>query len=49
MVYKVIYMLVCWAVVLTTTPPVPGVAVAVFLIVSAELLELLYMRRRLAA
>jgi hypothetical protein len=49
MVYKVIYMLICWAIVLMTTPPVPGVAVAVFLIVSAELLELVYMRRRLAA
>lgn len=46
MLYKVFYMLLCWGAVLLFSPAVPGIAVAVFLIISAELFELLYMRRR---
>lgn len=43
--YKVLYMLICWGALLLVPLPVPGVAVAIFLIVSAEFFELLYMRR----
>ncbi len=44
--YKVFYMLACWGAVLVLPVALPGVAIAVFLIVSAEFFELLYMRQR---
>ncbi|SDL22384.1 Na+-driven multidrug efflux pump [Geoalkalibacter ferrihydriticus] len=47
--YKFFYLLICWGLILLWTPPIPGVAVAIFLIVSAELLELIYMHLRCRA
>ncbi|WP_429884312.1 hypothetical protein [Geoalkalibacter halelectricus] len=47
--YKFLYLLLCWGLILLWTPPLPGVAVAVFLIISAELLEWVYMHLRCRA
>ena len=45
-IYKVLFILLCWIPFLLTTVPVPGVAVAVFLLMSSELFEALYLRTR---
>lgn len=44
--YKLIYLLLCWVFLLLVPLPVPGVAIAIFLIVSAEFYELIYLRQR---
>ncbi len=43
-VYKVAYLLLCWGFLLIVPLPVPGVAVAIFLLVSAEFYEAYYLR-----
>ena len=43
--YKVGYLLLCWALLSLVPLPVPGVALALFLLLSAELIELHYLRR----
>ncbi len=45
-VIKVGYLLLCWGAQLWLSLPVPGIALALFLLLSAELLELLYLRAR---
>lgn len=44
--YKLLYLLGCWVFLLLVPLPVPGVAIAIFLIVSTEFYELIYLRQR---
>jgi hypothetical protein len=46
-IIKTFYMLLCWAILVPLAPPIPGVFVAVGLLLSAEALEVLYLRRQL--
>jgi len=45
-VYKTLYLLACWGLLALVPLPVPGVALAVFLLTSAELCEAWYLQRQ---
>lgn len=45
-IYKVLYLLLCWWGITAVPPGVPGIALAVFLLISAEFWEVYYLRYR---
>ncbi len=45
-IIKALYLAACWGVSLVVTLPVPGIALAIFLLLSAELLEAWYLLRQ---
>jgi hypothetical protein len=44
--YKLLYMLAWWLASSLLTLPVPGIALGIFLLLSAELVEAVYLRRQ---
>jgi len=46
-IFKTLYMLLCWAILVPLALPVPGVFVAIGLLLSAEIVEVLYLQHQL--
>jgi len=44
--FKTGFMLLCWAILVPLQPPVPGVFIAIILLLAAECVEVLYLRRQ---